>query len=676
MGAVAPVLAVIALVGLSPFLSAIWNSFFHDIYGQRSFAGLENFRYITRDAGFGFSLNITVLWATLISLLSLSLGFLLALRLTDRRRTSGLLFRMLLIPWGIPVYIAVPLWRAFLHGNGGESVISRLTGVTVNLMVSPAAGFLGALAVSLWMSVPLTAFVLAAHMRQVPRQVIEAASIDGASRGQMALHIYLPAIRESLLALGLRNFIGAFKEFTLIFLLTAGGPPLVQGITERHIIGATTTLGVFLYEIYQGTGDWGVSSAYAVLMSLVVLFCMIVWALVRRGSITRRWLRAIVLLAALAQVPGGNIVLWVVAALYAGAALHPRLARWTVIAHSVYMIFRVATVGFLAGFHPGLLVGLLAVIIINRGVRGGPEQPAWKRQPPRFGRRSRARAPGSWRAPGRLLGGAVTGTSVGLSFSFVVATVVILYMLFWMSLSRVSAVYVDSLLPARATGANYVRLFEGERILVNFRNTLVIAGVTALLLPLTVFPAAVWLQRRGRRAVLLFLGGIQMLELAGGMHSLIPLYRVFLALGIVDTFLPLILVYLYHALPFSLFVLTAYLSSIPASFRDIATLEGMSLGGYAFRILLPLSLPALLTTVMSAFIGAWNGFMPALLFLNSERLYPISMKLYGWVGSLASGTPVWNLFAAASVVNMLLVGVLLARFRNPMRMSPIADSPE
>jgi hypothetical protein len=68
---------------------------------------------------------------------------------------------------------------------------------------------------------------------------------------------------------------------------------------------------------------------------------------------------------------------------------------------------------------------------------------------------------------------------------------------------------------------------------------------------------------------------IQILEMAGGMHSLIPLYRIFLFFRLIDSFIPLILIYIYQALPFTLFVLTAYLNSTPKAYRDIAELEGM-----------------------------------------------------------------------------------------------------
>lgn len=660
IGAVAPAIALIALIGVSPFLGALWNSFFQGFWEDRTFVGLANYRYITGDRGFAFSLNITVLWSVLSALLSIAIGFLVALRLVSSRRRSSALFRILLVPWGIPIFIAVPLWRAFIHGNGGVSVLSRLTGLTVNLMIDPVAGFLGALVVSLWMNIPLAAFVLAAHMRQIPRQVVEAAAIDGASEGQIARSIYLPAIAPSIIAVGIRNLIGAFKEFTLVYLMTAGGPPLMQGITERHVIGATTTLGVFLYQVFLGSGDWGITSAYAMIMSLLVIGAMGLWGLSRESEKHRR--RAFLLLAAaaLAQIPAGTPVLWGIAAGYLASMRFPRYRPALLAVHLSYLLVRIVVEGFLAGFHPGVIVAVVATVVLYRRGHEIPQPSSSRRI-----RRSRV-------GTGHVL----TIGSASAAAVMSVATAAILYLLVWMSLSRVSAVYVDTVLPPFPTVGNFLRAFREEGVLRNFANTAIIAAATAVFVPIVVFPAAVRLHRRGQRRVVLALATVQVLEMAGGMHSLIPLYRIFIALRLVDTFIPLILIYLYHAIPFSLFVLTAYLSTVPASLRDIATIEGMSLSGYAFRILLPLSLPAIGTAVMAAFIGAWNGFLPALLFLNSEELYPISMKLHEWVGSLASGTPVWNLFAATSVINMVLVGFLLLRFKNPMRISPLMDLPE
>jgi len=641
----------VLLVGLSPFITALWDSFFHDIYGDRSFAGLENFRTITRDRGFHYSLNITVLWALLSVCLSLTAGFLLALQMAGNSRWSSFLYRILLIPWGIPVYIAVPLWRAFLHGNGGQSVISRFTGVTFNLMTDPAAGFCGALLVSLWMGIPLTTFVFVSQMRRIPKQVLEAARMDGAGEGQIALHIHLPLIRTSLLAMGVLSFIKAFKEFTLVFLMTAGGPPLVQGITERHIIGATTTLGVFLYEVFLETADGGINAAYAVMMSAVVFLIMGVWILIRKKTA----LRPLILLVFLAQLPGMAQTVSPAVLIPAAACLisliKPSLYPAAFLIHLTAAAGQTAALGFLEGFDPSLVLGIPPLLL------------GLKNRSSRQSRKIRV-----IRAVPVI---SASRVSAGL---FVFFTLAIGYLLIWMSFSRRSACYMHSWLPPFPTAGNFIALIKEEKIIRYFGNTLFLAGSVGLLLPAFTFPAAAWLTHQPKQKTLFVLGGIQILGIAGGMHSLIPLYTVFRLLGWINTFAPLILISLFHGIPFTLFTLTAYLEGLPRSFFDQARMEGMGRLRYAYRILLPLSLPPLLTAVMVAFVGAWNSFLTPLLFLNDEALYPISLKLYSYVGALGSGTPVWNLFAAASVLNTLLVALLLIRFKNPMSHSPMEES--
>lgn len=658
-----PLLFLIFLIGLAPFVSAFIDSFFHDYYGDRSFAGLDNFAFILGDSAFPYSLNITVLWALLNVCFGLFLGFFLAIRLVASSRKKAFLHYFLLIPWSIPLYIGIPLWRAFLHGNGGESVLSRITGLKINLMMDPFTGFAGALMVSLWLTVPVTAFVLAGHMRKVSRSVIEAARIDGAGEGYIARYIYFPEIRESLLAMGVLTFIKAFKEFTLVFIMTAGGPPLISGITERHIVGATTTLGVFLYEIFLQTNDWGINAAYALILAALVIFIMLFWVFLKRESSNRPFL----ILTALVLIPGGNPFLWFLALGYFYISFkrryHFRSFVLLTAVHLFYCIYNVAFHGFLAGFHPGIIVALFVLILLSRREKSAGKSltdfPWDSKKVFLF-----------HKLPLKGLG---AGSRIIAAY-YIIVTVIILYMLLWMSLSRISACYIDSLFPAFPTLNNFYRIFAEEGILRYFLNTFFVAGITAIILPLLIFPAAVQLDKAGTGRTIAFLGFIQIIGIAGGMHSLIPLYRIFRGLAMINTYFPLILIYLYHGIPFSLFILTAYLKTFPSSFRDLAKLEGMSEISYGFRILLPLSVPPLITAVMMVFISGWNGFQAPLLFLNDEELYTISLKLFGYVGKLGTGRSVWNLFAAASVVNTLFIGGLFFRFKNMMAYSPVSET--
>jgi multiple sugar transport system permease protein len=97
---------------------------------------------------------------------------------------------------------------------------------------------------------------------------------------------------------------------------------------------------------------------------------------------------------------------------------------------------------------------------------------------------------------------------------------------------------------------------------------------------------------------------------------------------------------------------------------------------YMVRILAPLSRPVITTSVMVAFLAAWNGFMAPLLILSDDTKYTISVKLFSFVGSIASGTPKWNLFAAASIINGLIIMLLFLRFRRPVQATDLEEVEE
>lgn len=569
--AAVPLVLLVLAAGILPFASALREALFHDVWGDRTWAGLDNFALLFRDRAFALSLGITLGWALLSAFLTLGIGFALVSALLEAGRGFQTLFLALLVPWGIPAFIAVPIWRMIVHGSGGRSVLSALLGFEINLLTDPAAGFLAALGVDVWLGVPLAAFAVYAALRKQSGGVLEAARLDGARGWTLARWIYLPAARPTLLVMGALEFVKSFKEFSVPFLMTAGGPPFRGGITERHIVGATTTLEIFLYDAFRDQADYGIPSAYAVAVGALVIAAVVLWSVLRRRSRREE--------PPVTPRPSGPAadVLWAA-------------ARWTAAAAAV------------------------------------------------------------------------------------ASAAAVVYVTLWLSLSDLAAVYVDRLLPRFLSFRPYVTVLRDEGILRYFLNTLVAAGATALLVPPVILPAA-WLLTRARPArsarVFAFL---EALGMTGGIHSLIPLYVLFRILGLLDGYVPVVVVYLFHAVPFSLFTLKAYLDRLPKSLEETAALEGMRPAAYLARILAPLCAPALAAAMMAAFLAAWNGFLVPLVFLNDDRLYTIGVKLHSYVGSIASGNPRWNLFAAASVINLLIIGALFYRFKDPLRRNDAGEA--
>lgn len=567
--AILPLAFLILAAGILPFFTAAASSLYHDSYGQAAWAGLENFRALVEDRAFVLSLGITLGWALLSASLSVLIGFILASVLLDAGKYFKIIFAAILVPWGVPSFISVPIWRMIIHGSGGKSMLSALLGRELNLLTDPAAGFIAALAVDVWLSIPLVVFALYASLRAVNRGMMEAASMDGADSWTIARWIRAPQARTTLIVMWALDFVRSFKEFQVPFLMTAGGPPFVGGITEKNIVGVTTTLEIFLYDAFRNENDYGIPSAYAVAMGMLVILLVGLWFRLRkRPEGIERTTRPNI---------GGK-----------AAALAWKAACWTA------RIFAVAS----------------AILVI--------------------------------------------------------------YVVLWLSFSDLSAVYIDGLLPRFISLRPYSTILREEGILRYFFNTFLVAAATALLIPIFTLPAALALSRTTARRSAKAFAFLQALGMTGGVHSLIPLFILFRLLGLLGGYVPLVTVYIFHALPFSLFTLKAFLDRLPPSYEEEAALEGMKPLAYMLKIIAPLSAPALAAAMMTAFISAWNGFLVPLVFLTDDRLYTIGVKLHSYVGSVASGNPKWNLFAAASVINLVFIALLLWRFKNPLTLNDAA----
>ncbi len=648
-----PVILLLILIGVSPFIFAFLTSFSHDVYGERSFAGVENYRFLLSDRGFRYSFSITAAWSIVTTLLTVGVAFFLATQMVSSKNIySKFVYGALLIPWGIPVYIGVPLWRGIIHGNGGESLISTLFGMEINLLTDNVSAFFSTVFVHLWLAIPVTTFVFVGALRKVPNNLIETARIDGGHRGIVIRHIYFPAIKNTLMAMSALLFVSALKEFTLVYLMTSGGPPLVSGITDRSIIGATTTLGVFLYEIFGETADFGISSAYAVFLMGFVIIILFFW-LFARGKLKNTNI-PIFLVAVLQPLLGGWVGI-IFGILYCTAILRKRFYLYVFYAQIAVTLVLVISQGFLKGFQGGLIVSVLMLLLLLKGsdLSGSKRT---KKENKRFPEAQSTRF-----------------FPVILPPLIIISSLVLLFFLTMLSVSEGNVITFDSLSGRIKGFGNFIQLFSETGLHRYFFNTIFLSATAAVITPLICFPAASYLVHKGKRHVALFLLGIQVLSVGGGIHTLLPLYAQFIRLGMGGSYIPLVLIYCYHAVPFSLFTMTAYLEKHPKSLKDQAQIDGAGPLQYLWRIQVPVSIPVITTTAMITFMNGWNSFLAPLLFINDESKFTISVKLFSLIGNLGSSNPQWNLFAAASVINLAIIALIFGPLQRPLQSTALRD---
>jgi ABC-type glycerol-3-phosphate transport system permease component len=204
-----------------------------------------------------------------------------------------------------------------------------------------------------------------------------------------------------------------------------------------------------------------------------------------------------------------------------------------------------------------------------------------------------------------------------------------------------------ALVPAHPTLENFHRLFVDTSFAVFFGNSVVVALATVALTLGVASSGAYALTRytfRGRNTVA---GLILLTYMFAPIMIIIPFYILVKQLGIVNTRLALVLSYTTFCLPFCLWVLRAFFSSIPLELEEAALVDGAHRGKAVWYVMLPLALPGLIAAAIFTFILAWNDFLFALVLITSDELKTLPVG----VNDLFNATIVdWGMIMAAGVM--------------------------
>jgi len=185
-----------------------------------------------------------------------------------------------------------------------------------------------------------------------------------------------------------------------------------------------------------------------------------------------------------------------------------------------------------------------------------------------------------------------------------------------------------------------------------FMNSLALSGVAAFLYVLIAILGAYSFSRLKYTGRATIQRGVLFVYMFGGILLLIPLYKVCVSLGLLasktGTFASLLVIYMVQTLPVSLYMLGNYFRTIPFSIEEAAMIEGSSRFGTIWRIIIPLSISAIITVYIYSFMIAWNEYLFASVFLKGFKdLYTLPMGLRAL---FVSKNAVWDRIMAASVL--------------------------
>ncbi|WP_343054976.1 carbohydrate ABC transporter permease [Azospirillum oleiclasticum] len=255
---------------------------------------------------------------------------------------------------------------------------------------------------------------------------------------------------------------------------------------------------------------------------------------------------------------------------------------------------------------------------------------------------------------------------IGRAGLWLLVTLIVAYSAFpllWATVSSLktgSALFEPSLWPGHASLTNYRDIFTVQPFGRNILNSLAVAtGVVTVSLGLSV-TAAYALGRaafRGRRLLLLTVLSVSMFPQVAVLSGLFEVIR---WLGLYNSLTGLGLTYLIFTLPFTVWVLTAFMRSMPRELEESALVDGAGPWRIVFGIFLPLLGPALVSTGLLAFIAAWNEFLFALTFTLTADRRTVPPAIASMSGASAYELPWGHIMAASVVVTVPLIALVLA----------------
>lgn len=247
--------------------------------GWRTNIGWKNFQTIFTDKELRGPLLGVLLWtfefAILTVLSTFILGLVLALLLNDERIKGLKIYRSILIlPYAFPAFLSAYVWKGMYNTDRGfinNTILHLGEGNKIHWLEQQGPARAAILIMNLWLGFPYMFLITTGALQAIPNDLSESASIDGASAWQIFRLIKLPLLLVSLTPLLIASFAYNFNNFTVIYLLTGGGPILDP--TLRVTTGATDILITFVYRIAFGGGvgaNYGLASAFSILIFFII----------------------------------------------------------------------------------------------------------------------------------------------------------------------------------------------------------------------------------------------------------------------------------------------------------------------------------------------------------------------------------------------------------------------
>lgn len=245
------------------------------VYGGAPLAGFGNYAKVFADPTFGTALLNTAVFTVASLAFQYVIGLAMAVFFARSFRLSVILRALFLVPWLLPLIVSASTWAWMLNSEAGvvNAVLEFFGAAKVDWLTSPDWSLVSVTIANIWIGIPFNLVVLYSGLRNIPGEVYEASSLDGANAWQTFRHITFPMLRPVSGVTLLLGLVYTLKVFDIIWIMTRGGPS-----------GSSTTLATWSYELGFGNmlPRFGPSAAVGNVLILLAVIAGLLYIRVQR----------------------------------------------------------------------------------------------------------------------------------------------------------------------------------------------------------------------------------------------------------------------------------------------------------------------------------------------------------------------------------------------------------
>lgn len=258
-----PAILCILITAVVPMLGMIGISFMSwDLTSSipPSFNGLDNYIAMFKDTRFLNSMKVQTILSFFILVAQLLLGLVASIALNNATSKVKWVRGIVMAPFMIPAVVVALIWLTIFTPTLSpiNSILEAVGLPSPSWLATPSLSITAIVIADTWNNLPFVILILLASLQGIPKDLYEAAEVDGATKWKSLLFITLPALKPALVLVGLIRFIESLKSFPLIYIMTGGGPGTSTEVTNFYAfvqgfqyskIGYASALAFFLFLI-------------------------------------------------------------------------------------------------------------------------------------------------------------------------------------------------------------------------------------------------------------------------------------------------------------------------------------------------------------------------------------------------------------------------------------------